>query len=833
MKNSVSAFLYSCKIILILFFISLYSHQSAAQVKISVTPATCNGKEDGKIDVTLSGKNGPYTFLWSDGSTEDHLYNIPKGSYYLIIRDRNSCIFEKAIEVGVLEDKPRVKIEGGGERTFCSDDENKDVELHAVASVCAECIYKWSTGSSEEKITVSAEGEYMVTATDSSGCFQKDSTELKIKTEDCDDDNDDDDDIDIPLIRSSDPNDIIGPVGIGPEKWISVNDVLSYTIRFENDPSFATAPAQNVVIRSPIDPHLNIYSLRLGGFGFGDFTFDVPSNSTYYTGRLDVQDSLNVMVDVIAGIDVVKREAFWIFESKDPATGNEPAAHLGFLLINDSITHRGEGYVTFTIAPDAASSTGDTIYAGASIVFDTEEELLTPVIFNTIDAVPPLSTYRHSDVMADSAYAYRVSVVDDYGLGGSGVKNYDLYLSYDNGNTFTKYVSQVPADSVVLIKGDPEKKYCAYTIARDQTGNEETKEASDLCFYPKATPFVRLKEPELKQPICQGGGYTIEWNSFGVDSLTIHVSADDGETFEVIATNVPDRLKSYYWTVPVEMPTENVYLIKISSAVSDTIFDIAKSPVTISEHVQAKIQSSNSLAVCSGDTTELSVLPIYSSYRWSNGIESNSFVINVSGIYSVEVTDASGCTSNDTVTFMVHTFPAQLISANAPFKVCEGKPLTLKGPSNMASYVWSTGETSSSIVVTQPGKIALTVVNEAGCSAGSDTILVEQITDAAECEALQINPESAYWTKYIQVAPNPLTESTIFQIYSPQTQRIHLKLFDTKGTEVAEIFKGEVMGGTTVPVFYKPSDKLANGLYLYKLLSDDGELFNGKLVIGR
>lgn len=832
MKNHISAFLYTYKYILLFLIVSSFSLQGYAQVEIKVTPATCNGKEDGKIDVTLKGKNGPYTFLWNDGSTEDHLHDIPRGDYYLIIRDRNSCIFEKSINVGVLEDKPRVSIQGGGERTFCSDAEDQDVELHAVTSVCAECELKWSTGSTEEKIEVSGDGDFQVTATDSSGCFQRDSTEVKIKTEDCDDD-DDDDDIDIPVVFPRDPNDILGPEGFGPQRWISVKDILPYTIRFENDPEFATAPAQKVVIRSPIDPHLNIYSFRLGSFGFGDFVFEVPSNSTYYTGRLDVKDSLEVIVDVIAGIDVVKKEAFWIFESKDPLTGNEPAAHLGFLLINDSITRRGEGFVSFTVAPDLASSTGDTINAVASIVFDTQEELLTPAIFNTIDAVPPLSAYKRSDVIADSSYAYLVTIMDDYGLGGSGVKNYDLYLSYDNGNNFIKYASQISADSVVLIKGDPNKKYCAYTIARDNTGNDESKTSSDLCFSPKAEPFVRLKEPDTKQPICLGGGYAIEWNSFGVDSLNIYVSTNNGETFDLAATNVPDRLKSYYWPIPFELSTENDYLIKITSSISDTIFDIANNHINVIEHVPAKILSSKGQAVCMGDTTELSILPIYSAYRWSNGNIGNSFTTSVSGKYLIEVKDASGCSSKDSINFVVHNFPAQLISATTEFKFCEGKPLILKGPANMASYSWSTGESSSQITVNSVGKIALKVNNEIGCTATSDTILIEQITDAAECEALQINPGLAYLNKFIQVAPNPLTEYTTFQIYSPQSQFVNLKLFDTRGTEVAEIFKGEITGGTTVPVSYKPSEKLSNGMYIYRLLSNDGELFNGKLVIGR
>jgi len=835
MKINISAFFNTYRYILLFLFTCAYSSHSYAQVDIEVTPATCNGKKDGKIDVTINGKNGPYKFLWNDGSTEDHLHDIEKGDYYVIITDRNTCTFEKGIHVDVLEDKPRVSISGGGDRTFCSDAEDQDVELSAIIAVCKDCQISWSTGSSEEKIKVSSDGDYSVRVEDDEGCFQSDSTEVKIETEDCDDDDDDDNDpdIDIPVVFPKDPNDILGPVGFGTQRWISVKDVLPYTIRFENDPDFATAPAQKVVIHTPIDPDLNIYSFRLGNFGFGNFVFDVPANSTYYTTRLNVSDSLKVVVDVIAGIDVVKKEAFWIFESKDPRTGNSPDADLGFLLVNDSITRRGEGFVSFTIIPDAAASTGDTVHAVAGIVFDSEEVLNTPGIFNTIDALPPISVHKLSDVFADSTYSYQVTAQDDYGLGGSGVKDYDFYLSSDEGFSFTKYASQIPLDSVLSISGDPLKKYCAYTIARDQVGNEETKVYSDACFSPKAKPFVRLKDPDLTQPICQGGGYAIEWNSFGVDSLDIYISDDDGASYTSVATKVATKSKSYYLPLSYDLSSQKDYLVKIKSSVIDTISDVSKKPFTIIEHVPAKILSSKGLSVCSGDTTKLNVLPIYSTYLWSNGITDNAFMTSISNTYVVEVKDASGCLSKDSVNVVVYEFPAQLISANTEFKFCEGKPLTLKGPSNMNSYTWSTGETTSQIVVKTPGKIALKVKNETGCTASSDSILVEFITDLAECEALQLNTGIADLNTFILVAPNPLIEFTTFQIHLPQSQFVNLKLFDTKGIEVAEIFKGRVIGGTTVPVSYKPSETLPNGLYIYKLLSEYGELLNGKIIIDR
>lgn len=48
---------------------------------------------------------------------------------------------------------------------------------------------------------------------------------------------------------SVDPNEIIGPVGYDSVRWVSINDVLNYTILFENDPEFATANAQKVDVR--------------------------------------------------------------------------------------------------------------------------------------------------------------------------------------------------------------------------------------------------------------------------------------------------------------------------------------------------------------------------------------------------------------------------------------------------------------------------------------------------------------------------------------------------------------------------------------------------------
>ncbi|MDX1746509.1 MAG: hypothetical protein R3324_11275, partial [Halobacteriales archaeon] len=101
-----------------------------------------------------------------------------------------------------------------------------------------------------------------------------------------------------PIKIPCDPNDIIGPDGYGDESWVSLTQTLPYTVRFENDPERATAPAQVVRITHPLDPDVDARSFRLGDFGFGDFTFSPPENVAHYRTRLDVTAELGLFVDV-------------------------------------------------------------------------------------------------------------------------------------------------------------------------------------------------------------------------------------------------------------------------------------------------------------------------------------------------------------------------------------------------------------------------------------------------------------------------------------------------------------------------------------------------------
>ena len=63
---------------------------SALEVEADAMPASCPTTEDGSIDLLVLGGVGPYTYLWSNGST-DSAIEVPAGTYTVEVTDANGC----------------------------------------------------------------------------------------------------------------------------------------------------------------------------------------------------------------------------------------------------------------------------------------------------------------------------------------------------------------------------------------------------------------------------------------------------------------------------------------------------------------------------------------------------------------------------------------------------------------------------------------------------------------------------------------------------------------------------------------------------------------------
>ena len=58
---------------------------------VGSTASTCAAEADGSLDLTVMGGTAPYTYAWSNGSTDEDLVNEEAGTYDVTISDANGC----------------------------------------------------------------------------------------------------------------------------------------------------------------------------------------------------------------------------------------------------------------------------------------------------------------------------------------------------------------------------------------------------------------------------------------------------------------------------------------------------------------------------------------------------------------------------------------------------------------------------------------------------------------------------------------------------------------------------------------------------------------------
>ena len=127
--------------------------------------------------------------------------------------------------------------------------------------------------------------------------------------------------------------------------------------------------------------------------------------------------------------------------------------------------------------------------------------------------------------------------------------------------------------------------------------------------------------------------------------------------------------------------------------------------------------------VCEGQTATLNATGGVS-YLWEDGTTTNTYPATVSGLYTVTVTNAEGCSAMASTTVTVNPLPEVVITGNTT--ICPGGN-TILTATGADSYQWSNGSTNPSIPVNMFGQYSVIGTSAAGCfSTASVTVLVSQ-----------------------------------------------------------------------------------------------------------
>jgi hypothetical protein len=137
----------------------------------------------------------------------------------------------------------------------------------------------------------------------------------------------------------------------------------------------------------------------------------------------------------------------------------------------------------------------------------------------------------------------------------------------------------------------------------------------------------------------------------------------------------------------------------------------------------ATLNQTGPLSACTGDSVLLSCNTDPSfSYQWNrNGVPvsgetSSSIYTQLFGSYTVTIYQNNCPVTSAGISVTFNPLPTvPTITSSGTIVPCLGGSMTLTAPSGFANYLWNTGSTASSLVVSQSGNYSVSVTNSNGC----------------------------------------------------------------------------------------------------------------------
>ncbi len=137
---------------------------SAPTASASGTDTTC-GADNGSASASATGGTAPYTYAWSNGSTDQNITGLAANTYTVTVTDSEGCMSMASVTVG---ESSNVDADASATETTCGM--NNGMATADAVNGTAPYSYLWSTAATTQMIMGLEPGDYMVTVTDANGC---------------------------------------------------------------------------------------------------------------------------------------------------------------------------------------------------------------------------------------------------------------------------------------------------------------------------------------------------------------------------------------------------------------------------------------------------------------------------------------------------------------------------------------------------------------------------------------------------------------------------------------------------------------------------------------
>lgn len=204
---------------------------------------------------------------------------------------------------------------------------------------------------------------------------------------------------------------------------------------------------------------------------------------------------------------------------------------------------------------------------------------------------------------------------------------------------------------------------------------------------------------------------------------------------------------TYLWNTGETTPSISVATAGEYSVISTLNGCTAKDTINVIVSPVPTVNLGVDTSICQSGNIELNASYTGATHEWNTGATTSSITVNTAGTYSV-INTLNGCIARDTINIAVT--PAPVVNLGADTSICSYNTLQLDATNAGASYIWNSGETTSSITVSAAGQYSV-IASLNGCST-RDTInvtvtpapVVNLGADTAICADKSIQLNAAY-----------------------------------------------------------------------------------------
>lgn len=660
----------------------------------SVTDVTCNGANDGAIDLGVTGGTAPYSYLWSTGDTTQDISGLGQGTYYVTVTDAHGC--QDSTSATINEDSPlTINLDGSGNVT-CYGAADGYIDISATGGVTP-YTYNWSTGDTTQDLTNLGPGSYSVTVTDSAGC--SDNAVFNITQPDT-------------LTASASPSPVIcAGDSDGSVDLTVTGGTAPYTYFWNN-----------------LDT-----TQDLSGLAEGIYTVTVTdAHGCTATALAGVNTLVNLVINTgvtnatcgnqngVATVTVTGGTGLYNYNW---STGDSTA----------SVDSLWPGVYTVTVT-DAQYGCTET---ATLTIGNTSTLVVTPTVVDVLCGGGATGSISLAVSGGSGAYSY------NWSTGGTGSSitglaagTYSATITDDTTGCSATISATVNENSSIVLTPSSSTESCGQS-----DGSASVSPAGGVLPYTylwstgdTTARALNLAAGVYTVTVTDANGCTstasVTVSSIGGPTVTIDTVINlscAGQASGAINISVSGGVGPYTYNWSNGATTQNISGL-LSGPYGVTVTDSngcqGSAAATISAATEIVIVADRENVSCHGqsdgsiDLTVTGGVPPYT-YNWSTGDSTSSISGLAAATYTVTVTDANGCEATTPIQI---TEPQTLdLSTQVTNVVCAGGSdgaidLTVTGGTTPYTYNWSNGATTEDINNLTEGLYSVTVTDDNGCS---------------------------------------------------------------------------------------------------------------------